>query len=160
MEPRFLGAGRTFFCTAPAPTLETQTKGPKLEQKVRNSKKRYEIRREGRKFKGKYAKQQNEMIFSVSRNNSKHFFRIFVFFQFRETMETWRNSDLFCTVWYFAKQDKNTKLSTLVVEEKISPFSKARHFKLVQRHNTQNWCTSYDELRIRILSCEYMLYEK
>ena len=78
----------------------------KIEEKVRNSNKRYENRREGTNFKGKYAKQRNETFFSVSRNNSKHFFRIFVFFKFRETIETWRNSDLFCTVSHFAKLKK------------------------------------------------------
>ena len=39
-----------FFCTAPAPTLETRTKGTKLEQKERNSNKRYETRGKGMKF--------------------------------------------------------------------------------------------------------------
>ena len=37
----------------------------------------YENRRKGTKLKGNYAKQRNQTIFSVSRNNSKHFFRIF-----------------------------------------------------------------------------------
>ena len=83
-------------------------KGMKIEEKVRNSNKRYENRREGTNFKGKYAKQRNETFFSASRNNSKHFFRIFVFFKFHETIETWRNSDLFCTVSHFAKLKKET----------------------------------------------------
>ena len=58
-----------------------------------------------------------------SRNNSKHFFRIFVFFKFRETIETWRNSDLFCTVSHFAKLKKK-KLSTLprTVKKYVSSF--------------------------------------
>ena len=96
----------------------------KIEEKVRNSNKRYENRREGTNFKGKYAKQRNETFFSVSRNNSKHFFRIFVFFKFCETIATWRNDDLFSTVSHFAKLKKKKKLSTLprTVKKYVSSF--------------------------------------
>ena len=65
-----------------------------------------ENRRESTKFKGKYTKLRNETVFSVLRNNSKHFFRIFVFFQFRKRIETRRNIDLFRTVSYFAELKK------------------------------------------------------
>ena len=63
---------------------------------------------------------ETKHCFAVSRNNSKHFFRIFVYFQFCETTETRQNSDLFRTVSYFAKLEKNTKLSTLM-DMKITP---------------------------------------
>ena len=44
---------------------KTVTQCTKIQQKVRNSNKRYENRREGTKFKGKYAKRRNGTFFSV-----------------------------------------------------------------------------------------------
>ena len=96
----------------------------KIEEKVRNSNKRYENRREGTNFKGKYAKQRNETFFSVSRNNSKHFFRIFVFFQFRETIETRRNSDRFRTVSDFAKLKKKYETVNPLLRESLLIYMK------------------------------------
>ena len=92
---------------------ETRTKGTKLEQKVRNSKKcmKFEERVPVQNLKENMRDNETKRFFSVSRNNSKHLFSYF--FQFRETIETRRNSDMFRTVSYFAKQKQNTKLSTL-----------------------------------------------
>ena len=63
---------------------ENLIKGTKIEQKIRKSNKRYENRKEGTQIKGKYAKQRKETFFSVSRNNSKHFFLSYfrIFFSF------------------------------------------------------------------------------
>ena len=80
---------------------KTVTQCTKIQQKVRNSNKRYENRREGTKFKGKYAKRRNGTFFSVSQKTRNTFF---IFFQFRKTIETRRNSDLFRTVSFFAKK--------------------------------------------------------
>ena len=57
----------------------------------------YENRRKRSKLKGNYAKQRNETFFSVSRNNSKHFFRIFVLFS---VLRNDRNSAKQCSVSY------------------------------------------------------------
>ena len=57
------------------------------------------------KFKRKYANYETKR-FSVLRNNSQHFLVFLYFIQFHETIETRRNSDLFHTVLYFAKQKK------------------------------------------------------
>ena len=77
----------------------TGIKGAKLEK--------------GTNLKENLRKYETKHCFAVSRNNSKHFFRIFVFFSVCETIETRRNSDLFRTVSYFTKLKKNKKLSTL-----------------------------------------------
>ena len=67
----------------------------KLKEKVQNLK----INNETTK--------RNRNVLSVSWNNSEHFFIVFrILFQFCETIETLWNSDLFCTVSYFAKLNK------------------------------------------------------
>ena len=58
-------------------------------------------------------KYEMKHCFAVAQKNLKHFFSYF--FQFHETIETRRNSDLFRTVSYFAKLKKNKKLSTLIL---------------------------------------------
>ena len=57
--------------------------------------KRFEIRREGTQIKWKYAKIRNETFFQFRETTRNTFFVFSYFFQFRETIETRRNSELF-----------------------------------------------------------------
>ena len=97
--------------TAPLRRYETRKKDTQVEWKVRNSNKMYENQIEGIKLDErvtnlkKICETKKQIVFSVSRYK-KLFFRIFAFFQFRETIETRRNSDLFLTVSSFAKLNK------------------------------------------------------
>ena len=77
----------------------------------------------------KYMKKRN--IVSPFRETTQNTF--FVFFQFRVTIETRRNSDLFRTVSYFAKlKNTNLSVSTLVMThhaDRIS--SELSHRKMI-----------------------------
>ena len=82
--------------------------------------KRYKTRAKVMKFEEKaqnfyknIQKYEMKHCFAVAQKNLKHFFSYF--FQFHETIETWRNSDLFRTVLFFVKLKKYQKLSSLVV---------------------------------------------
>ena len=89
-------------------SYENWIKGTKLEWKTRNWNKRNKTWRESQKLQWKYSKLQNETFFSVSRNNSKHFFRIFVIFSVsrNDRNSAKQNSALFRTVSYFSKLKK------------------------------------------------------
>ena len=65
---------------------ETQIKSTKLEEKVKNTKR--------------------NIVSQFCETTRNTFFTFAYFFQFRETIETRQNSDLFRTVLYFAKLKK------------------------------------------------------
>ena len=79
---------------------KTRIKGTKFEKKLRNSKRRYKIEK-------KIFENKKGNIDSQFRETTRNTFFVFSYFlQFRETIETRRNSDLFRTVSYFAKLKK------------------------------------------------------
>ena len=115
------GEGVGGGCRSGIKRYETRKKVHNLNKKVRNLNKRHKTRLKGTKLdeevqnlKEKLRKYETKHCFAFSRNNSKPFFVFSYFFQFRETIETWRSSDLFRSVSCFAKLGKNTKLSTLL----------------------------------------------
>ena len=56
---------------------------------------------------------ETKLFFSYAKQLETLFFVFSYFIQFRKTIETRQNSDLFRSVSYFAKLKQNTKLSTL-----------------------------------------------
>ena len=84
---------------------KNQIKVMKLEGKAQNSKSRYKI-----SMKICETKKRNVFISFTKQLET-------LYFVFRETIETRQNSDLFCTVLYFAKLKKNTKLSTVTYRD-------------------------------------------
>ena len=77
-------------------------------------------------------KYETKHCFAVSRNNSKHTFSYF--FQFRETIEARRNSDLFRTVLYFAKLKKYETVNPVsIILQCLTPQSRS-HFLLNKKN--------------------------